>query len=165
MSFFASGYFLLQKKMTYHDKVNLSFYLQQCAVSNSLGLVIDGNVGNNIRRYFLEDSANKMLFSITDNPTTNVAQVLFSNDVVKIYENHVRVDTGESPACRMNRLRTFWGDVLRHPEIENILLNINVDFNQDIEPIEISITEFHDYMVKHMLNPKWSEEERLLIHR
>lgn len=120
-----------------HVLTQLSFEITNIAVENRIGILVGGNAVFELPQ---EPSAKngELQFRLLDDPMTNVAEILFSGDGVKITHSGLRVDTGERLDSRMSRVQKFLEEVMNLALVKKVNLHINSGFGEEsIEEIKV----------------------------
>jgi hypothetical protein len=170
MSIRAWGNCLLNDAISCIEEEGIVFQIQQLALDNHIGIVFGSNVSNlgNELHVEYEDHAHVVLFMLVDNPKTNVVEVLFSGDGVKISQIGKRVDIGESLISRLSRIQSFFLQMLKISMIEETTFHLigDTENNSDAIPTEIAVYDMQFRLTNKYASKKgWVPDFNIIIKK
>ena len=146
------------------ELINLSFQATMLATRNCIGIKLGVNTTPEFYLQF-KQTQNYLPFELVNNPLTNVADVLFIGDCIKLHVNDKRVDYGESLNSRMSRVQRFLDDILHIEIVERIILHIDGDVGEESE-IEIQVSDYTNIMLElYMKENNYTPTVKYIISR
>jgi hypothetical protein len=156
---------LHNENTTEHEFDDLSFKIVNIATQNQVGIKLGVNV---LREFYKEYSGkNQYLpFEIIDNPSTNVAEILFSGQGIEISVGNKRVDIEEDLDSRMSRVQKFLEGIFNIGCIDNIVLHIIGGFGEE-STHELKTHDFKSKMLELFLHEEdnWTPTVKLIISK
>lgn len=142
MSIRAWGGFDFEDEAALDEKMKFAFEATKVASENEIGIILGWNVSSDLREEF-RNASNILPFEIVDDPTTNIAEELFSGDGVRLFVEHKRVDKGETLDSRMTRVQRFLQQVLQIKTVKGVILHVSEGFGEEVV-LETSVDGFKD---------------------
>jgi hypothetical protein len=140
------GGFYFDDTATPDEINNFVFDTVRIASENLIGVILGWNVPLDFRQDFKNDS-NTLPFEIIDDPTTNVAEVTFTGDGVRVSVDQQRVDKGESLDSRMSRVQNFLRQLFEIRILKTIVLHVIGETGREIS-IDTTADNFKEKIIE-----------------
>jgi hypothetical protein len=164
MSIRSWGGFVLNESMPDTEKIEFSFQVNKLALENKIGIKLGWNVWPDFRKEY-KNQNNVLPFEFIDSPLSDVAQILFSGDGVRLFEEHQRVDSGENLDSRMKRVQNFILEVFCSNVLKEMVLYVDSGFGEE-QYLEVKARDFKNSILQFYTHGKtWEPTIKFIIKK